>query len=216
MSNNEKKNDLLKKINEINSKIENERINIKHNNSIKDELNKINDSYNRCLDILSQSASGKNINQKYNNLYTENRNNYIKQLNNIDNQVSQSQKNIESYVEEKDILTKQYKEENPHAKVFVIDSLSAGPELTLLIEKLEELIGENLPFEEICEKLPATKNEPIWCSAWLRWLTLPATAELTPSWQKSLGCWIFEWLAKPATKENCNFFINAAEQNNLW
>ena len=78
MSNNEKKNDLLKKINEINSKIENERINIKHNNSIKDELNKINDSYNRCLDILSQSASGKNINQKYNNLYTENRNNYIK------------------------------------------------------------------------------------------------------------------------------------------
>ena len=111
MSNNEKKNDLLKKINEINSKIENERINIKHNNSIKDELNKINDSYKRCLDILSQSASGKNINQKYNNLYTENRNNYIKKLNNIDNQVSQSQKNIESYVEEKDILTKQYKEE---------------------------------------------------------------------------------------------------------
>ena len=48
---------------------------------------------------------------------------------------------------------KQYKEENPHAKVFVIDSLSAGPELTLLIEKLEELIGENLPFEEICEKI---------------------------------------------------------------
>lgn len=47
----------------------------------------------------------------------------------------------------------QYKEENPHAKVFVIDSLSAGPELTLLIEKLEELIGENLPFEEICEKI---------------------------------------------------------------
>lgn len=47
----------------------------------------------------------------------------------------------------------QYKEVNPHAKVFVIDSLSAGPELTLLIEKLEELIGENLPFEEICEKI---------------------------------------------------------------
>lgn len=111
MNNNEKKKDYIKKINEINSKIENERINIKHNNSIKEELNKINDSYNRCLDILSQSASGKKINQKYSNLYTENRNNYIKKVNSIDNQVSQSEKNIESYVEEKDILTKEYKEE---------------------------------------------------------------------------------------------------------
>lgn len=111
MNNNEKKKDYIKKINEINSKIEKERINIKHNNSIKEELNKINDSYNRCLDILSQSASGKKINQKYSNLYTENRNNYIKKVNSIDNQVSQSEKNIESYVEEKDILTKEYKEE---------------------------------------------------------------------------------------------------------
>lgn len=111
MNNNEKKKDYIKKINEINSKIENERINIKHNNSIKEELNKINDSYNRCLDILSQSASGKKINQKYSNLYTENRNNYIKKVNSIDNQVSQSEKNIESYVEEKDILTKEHKEE---------------------------------------------------------------------------------------------------------
>ncbi len=47
----------------------------------------------------------------------------------------------------------QYMEEHPDAKVFVIDSLSAGPELTLLIEKLEELIGQNLPFEEICERI---------------------------------------------------------------
>lgn len=111
MSNNEKKNEFLRKINEIDSKIENERININHNNLIKEELNKINDSYNRCLDILSQSASGKKVNQKYSNLYTENRNNHIKQINSIDNQLSQSQKNIETYNEEKDILNKQYSEE---------------------------------------------------------------------------------------------------------
>ena len=41
MSNNENKKDLLKKINDIDSKIENEKINIKHNNLIKEELNKI-------------------------------------------------------------------------------------------------------------------------------------------------------------------------------
>ncbi len=47
----------------------------------------------------------------------------------------------------------QYREEREGAKVFVIDSLSAGPELTLIIEKLEELIEKGLPFEEICEKI---------------------------------------------------------------
>lgn len=87
-------------------------MNIKQNNTIKDELNKINNSYNRCLEILSQSAKGKIINQKYNDLYTENRNSYIKDINNIDNQLSTSQKNIEEYIKEKDILKEQEKEEN--------------------------------------------------------------------------------------------------------
>lgn len=112
MNNNEKENSFLKKINALDLKIENEKINIKHNNVIKDELNKINNSYNRCLDILSQSATGETINQKYNDLYTENRTNYIKRINSIDNQLSESRKNIETYTEEKDILKEQYKEEN--------------------------------------------------------------------------------------------------------
>lgn len=111
MDNKEKKSSILKKMDELDLKIENEKRNIKQNNSTKDELNKINNSYNRCLDILSQSATGKTINQKYNDLYTENRENYIKKINNIENQLSQSHKNIESYIEEKDILKEQYKEE---------------------------------------------------------------------------------------------------------
>lgn len=111
MDNKEKKSSILKKMDELDLKIENEKRNIKQNNSIKDELNKINNSYNRCLDILSQSATGKTINRKYNDLYTENRENYIKKINNIENQLSQSHKNIESYIEEKDILKEQYKEE---------------------------------------------------------------------------------------------------------
>ena len=111
MDNKEKKSSILKKMDELDLKIENEKRNIKQNNSIKDELNKINNSYNRCLDILSQSATGKTINQKYNDMYTENRENYIKKINNIENQLSQSHKNIESYIEEKDILKEQYKEE---------------------------------------------------------------------------------------------------------
>lgn len=46
-----------------------------------------------------------------------------------------------------------YLEEHPDRKVFVIDSLSAGPELRLIAEKLEELILEGFSFEEICEKI---------------------------------------------------------------
>lgn len=45
-----------------------------------------------------------------------------------------------------------YEEENDNVKVHVFNSLSTGPEMRLLIEKLKELIEENLPFEEIIEK----------------------------------------------------------------
>lgn len=45
-----------------------------------------------------------------------------------------------------------YEEENENVKVHVFDSLSTGPEMRLLIEKLKEMIEEDLPFEEIAEK----------------------------------------------------------------
>lgn len=45
-----------------------------------------------------------------------------------------------------------YEEENENVKVHVFDSLSTGPEIRLLIEKLKEMIDEDLPFEEIVEK----------------------------------------------------------------
>lgn len=46
-----------------------------------------------------------------------------------------------------------YLEKYPDKKVFVIDSLSAGPELTLIIEKLKELTKMGKSFEEICEEI---------------------------------------------------------------
>lgn len=46
-----------------------------------------------------------------------------------------------------------YLEDHPDRKVFVIDSLSAGPELALIAEKLEELILQDLPFTKICEEI---------------------------------------------------------------
>ena len=43
-----------------------------------------------------------------------------------------------------------YEAEHEGARVFVIDSLSAGPELTLVIEKLEECVTIGMAYEDIC------------------------------------------------------------------
>ncbi len=52
------------------------------------------------------------------------------------------------------ILAKQeYESAHPESKVFVIDSLSAGAELKLIAEKLEELILKGEKFEEICKAI---------------------------------------------------------------
>ena len=48
------------------------------------------------------------------------------------------------------IAAREYEAAHPDRKVFVIDSLSTGAEMTLLCEKLEEMIGEGLSYEEIC------------------------------------------------------------------
>lgn len=42
-----------------------------------------------------------------------------------------------------------YCAEHPEAKVHIFDSLSTGPEMLLILEKLRELTGKGLPFEEI-------------------------------------------------------------------
>ncbi len=51
------------------------------------------------------------------------------------------------------IAKQEYETQYPDRKVFVIDSLSAGPELKLIVEKLEELILEGKAYEEICEAI---------------------------------------------------------------
>ena len=46
-----------------------------------------------------------------------------------------------------------YEAENEGKRVFVLDTLSAGPEVTLAVNKLEELVKANLTYEEICQKI---------------------------------------------------------------
>lgn len=52
-----------------------------------------------------------------------------------------------------------YEEMYPNRRVFVLNSLSAGPEIGLMIEKIEELILEGKAFDEICKTvIDYTKN----------------------------------------------------------
>ena len=57
------------------------------------------------------------------------------------------------------IAKQMYEEEHSGRRVCVIDSLSAGPELVLIIEKLEEYIGQGMPYEEICQRIEEYKQQ---------------------------------------------------------
>lgn len=44
-------------------------------------------------------------------------------------------------------------EENPDLKILVVDSLSIGPEMTLLVEETARLISEGLDFDAVCKAI---------------------------------------------------------------
>ena len=50
------------------------------------------------------------------------------------------------------LAKKSYEEENPGKRVFVFNSLSAGPEMALITEKIAELVAKEKSFEEICRE----------------------------------------------------------------
>ncbi len=56
------------------------------------------------------------------------------------------------------LAVNEYVTENPEKKGFVIDTLSAGPEITLIVEKLRDLVSQNLGFEDIKEKINEYKS----------------------------------------------------------
>ena len=51
-----------------------------------------------------------------------------------------------------------YMEENPGSKVYVFDSLSTGPEIMMIVDKLKELLDQGLDFETIRDKVREYNN----------------------------------------------------------
>jgi len=56
------------------------------------------------------------------------------------------------------VAKEQYEEQYPGRKVCVVDSLSAGPEMMLIVDKIKELHDEGKTFEEISEAIMKYKN----------------------------------------------------------
>ncbi len=52
-----------------------------------------------------------------------------------------------------------YEEQYPDRKVYVINTLSTGPEMKLIIEKLSNLIAEGKNFESICNEIDLYMNK---------------------------------------------------------
>ena len=52
-----------------------------------------------------------------------------------------------------------YKEDHPDVQIHLIDSLSAGGEIDLIVTKLNELIRQNLTFEEVIQAITAYKSK---------------------------------------------------------
>ncbi len=57
------------------------------------------------------------------------------------------------------VAKQMYEAENAGKRVCVIDSLSAGPELVLIIEKLEAYIASGMPFDDICREIELYKQK---------------------------------------------------------
>lgn len=51
------------------------------------------------------------------------------------------------------LAAEEYQQENPGKRVFVLDSLSTGPEQRLLAEHLRDLLVEGREFDESCEEM---------------------------------------------------------------
>ena len=59
-------------------------------------------------------------------------------------------------------LAKQiYEEEYEGRRVFVLDTLSAGPEITLVIKKLEEYVKQGMEYKTICERIKAYLKQTV-------------------------------------------------------
>ncbi len=85
------------------------------------------------------------------------------------------------------VAKQQYEDEHPDRKVFVIDTLSAGPEMGLLIYKLQELILAGKDFATICEEITEYKKKTILLFSLENLTNLANNGRVNPAIAKIIG-----------------------------
>lgn len=72
---------------------------------------------------------------------------------------------------------KEHLEAYPEKKIYVIDTLSVGPEAALIIDKLCSLISKGLTFEQIVDEIKKYQKKHICFSPSAHYITSPVTVE---------------------------------------
>lgn len=85
------------------------------------------------------------------------------------------------------VAKQQYEDENPDRKVFVIDSLSAGPEIGLIILKLREFILEGKDFETISKEIMEYKKKTMLSFSLENLTNLANNGRVNPAVAKIVG-----------------------------
>ena len=85
------------------------------------------------------------------------------------------------------VAKQQYEDENPGKKVFVIDSLSAGPEIGLTIYKLRELILEGKDFDTIAKVIMEYKEKTMLSFSLENLANLANNGRVNPAVAKIVG-----------------------------
>lgn len=85
------------------------------------------------------------------------------------------------------VAKQQYEDENPGKKVFVIDTLSAGPEIGLIIYKLRELILAGKDFATISEEIMEYKKKTMLSFSLENLANLANNGRVSPAIAKIVG-----------------------------
>ena len=99
------------------------------------------------------------------------------------------------------LAAEEYQAEHPGAQVFVLDSLSAGPELVLLAEHIRALIEEGRDFDEVCEEMLRYRHHTHLLFSLESLANLARNGQVKPLWPLWRGCSISGSSAKPAMWE---------------
>lgn len=58
-----------------------------------------------------------------------------------------------------EVAARTYREQHPERNVYVFDSLSTGPEMALMAEKIRELLKEKIPYETIVQQVKSYQQK---------------------------------------------------------